>query len=1060
MTNYRLVVAAVSIPTITAIFGLLWFWDRKKKKELVCNDSSSVLEALNKNANSFSGSCSSLYETSEPLNNGTNSIAVISGDDNENDEYTKQLPLGQDWIQKINSSFLNNDSEDSISSEANIDAISKICVADQDSEALSICSEASNELTNSLSSGNWQTPKIELNESEPEGPTKLEEKSCTENLEEVENNERQSEIVINECKEEQEKDLIPDVKNELLISEDVKPLLATFDKDHKEKLAKDNSAGMLEGISVAWAYEKVQPSVESFEDDDNEHIYESVSKEMTSEEETDDQSELPQSKSNGIGSEKATSLISALDGNDVETGKQVEDLFPEVKNHCQKLLESEELSESESTNSELDSLNGNYEEDEQSEELTLKLGNGMCSEVITNDGCMSESEETNPFLDECELDQRPDDAKESSLDINLPSKPIDAISAVFSGGQLNDSQLTVDLVQLEAHATKMSTPNHATSEKLLSHAKQLFHETDSITPPETDSDTYLSSKEMMSETLESDQTELSLTPNPSNQSEDEENEMFSPLSSSPQGDQVNQLNSLSNNFFKYSQISADEKTFVSLDDSIAESEATNSELFKEKASSPISDKSSNSDFTKKADNLEQCCTKSSSESESLLPPVENITEHSTENIVAENTEKELEKIKDVTQDLGKILQRESRRTLNGKNLVASQPSQETTKTLDETLYNARDFEHNNNNNSAYTGEQENHHLGSNAVIRAESGPEKTSPPKEQEIPDSVLSSNCDVKNTKSFDINKMAVKTKSSTLYEFYFPSELCGRLIGRQGKNIIHIKERSGASVSLQPSPYTPNHQICSIEGTQEEIDEALKCISQKFPNSIYPNVDLTAITDSTQLASSPMVVPDLIQLSLPPEGVSIDILVASLVDGGHLFLQLPTHPTYAALERLNQFMNRCYSQPGMVPQLPRPLIVGVICAAPVMEGWYRAVIVAVSEETDECEIKFVDYGGFSQVPGNLLRQIRSDFMTLPFQAIEVYLANITPLQNENYFSERAVEILQELTENGILQAQVVSRAEDGTPYVHIYQINGNKVTFVNRELVNRGAVRWIEVL
>lgn len=48
------------------------------------------------------------------------------------------------------------------------------------------------------------------------------------------------------------------------------------------------------------------------------------------------------------------------------------------------------------------------------------------------------------------------------------------------------------------------------------------------------------------------------------------------------------------------------------------------------------------------------------------------------------------------------------------------------------------------------------------------------------------------------------------------------------------------------------------------------------------------------------------------------------------------------------------------------------MICAAPVMEGWYRAVIVAVSEETDECEIKFVDYGGFSQVPGNLLRQIR----------------------------------------------------------------------------------------
>lgn len=52
--------------------------------------------------------------------------------------------------------------------------------------------------------------------------------------------------------------------------------------------------------------------------------------------------------------------------------------------------------------------------------------------------------------------------------------------------------------------------------------------------------------------------------------------------------------------------------------------------------------------------------------------------------------------------------------------------------------------------------------------------------------------------------------------------------------------------------------------------------------------------------------------------------------------------------------------------------IVVGVICAAPMLNGWYRAQISAVGEESDECDIKYVDYGGFSRVQGNTLRQIR----------------------------------------------------------------------------------------
>lgn len=51
---------------------------------------------------------------------------------------------------------------------------------------------------------------------------------------------------------------------------------------------------------------------------------------------------------------------------------------------------------------------------------------------------------------------------------------------------------------------------------------------------------------------------------------------------------------------------------------------------------------------------------------------------------------------------------------------------------------------------------------------------------------------------------------------------------------------------------------------------------------------------------------------------------------------------------------------------------LVGVICVAPVMDGWYRAQVTAVYDDNDECDVKFVDYGGFSRLSGTDLRQIR----------------------------------------------------------------------------------------
>lgn len=60
---------------------------------------------------------------------------------------------------------------------------------------------------------------------------------------------------------------------------------------------------------------------------------------------------------------------------------------------------------------------------------------------------------------------------------------------------------------------------------------------------------------------------------------------------------------------------------------------------------------------------------------------------------------------------------------------------------------------------------------------------------------------------------------------------------------------------------------------------------------------------------------------------------------------------------------------------------------------AWYRAMILSTDEETCMSYIKFLDYGGYAYVENSKLRQIRGDFLLLPFQAAECYLSDIRPV-------------------------------------------------------------------
>ncbi|RUS78085.1 hypothetical protein EGW08_014165 [Elysia chlorotica] len=300
---------------------------------------------------------------------------------------------------------------------------------------------------------------------------------------------------------------------------------------------------------------------------------------------------------------------------------------------------------------------------------------------------------------------------------------------------------------------------------------------------------------------------------------------------------------------------------------------------------------------------------------------------------------------------------------------------------------------------------------------------------------------------------------------DFNIPSELCGRFIGRQGKNINFMKNKTGASISLTNNPFTADFQICQVAGTQTEVDSALLMIRRKFPLQDHPLLTMVPINISPVGAGSgeqqPFIVPDIMQLSLP-EGVSVEVYVSAIVDAGHVFVQQPTHRSFMSLEKLTYHLNTVYGQDPNVPSLPTPVECGVICVVENEGYWYRAMVMSQENENGEAQIKFVDYGGYTNMHVSSLKQIRTDFMTLPFQAVECFMGNISPLQGEDYFSEEATNALVELTNMKLLQCQVVARSETGTPYIHLYNVNPAVIpaALINRELVRDQLVQWVELV
>ncbi|XP_050069312.1 A-kinase anchor protein 1, mitochondrial [Anopheles maculipalpis] len=297
---------------------------------------------------------------------------------------------------------------------------------------------------------------------------------------------------------------------------------------------------------------------------------------------------------------------------------------------------------------------------------------------------------------------------------------------------------------------------------------------------------------------------------------------------------------------------------------------------------------------------------------------------------------------------------------------------------------------------------------------------------------------------------------QSGSMYEFLVPAFLVAGMLGKDGTFVKHVKKMTGANVIIKRNPDTHISKVCTLEGTEQEIQNALAVIRDKFPLRRFPTLTLQRVEISRVETVIPLSLMNDTCSSLPlVEGINNDVAISCIITVGHLFVHQPLHPTHLTLNSMQNSLNQSYTL-NEAPELPE-IVPNVVCVAFVANNWYRAQVVQHMTESNLVLVKYLDYGGFSMLPPHSLRQIRTDFISVPFQSIECVLSNIVPIDES--WSAEATALFRRLTNNAIMQAQVAGYTDAGIPEIYLFSsIAKDNVIFINKEMVARGFARWID--
>ncbi|XP_054829035.1 tudor and KH domain-containing protein isoform X2 [Eublepharis macularius] len=185
------------------------------------------------------------------------------------------------------------------------------------------------------------------------------------------------------------------------------------------------------------------------------------------------------------------------------------------------------------------------------------------------------------------------------------------------------------------------------------------------------------------------------------------------------------------------------------------------------------------------------------------------------------------------------------------------------------------------------------------------------------------------------------------------------------------------------------------------------------------------------------------------------LEVYISASENPNHFWIQMIGSRTFQ-LNKLHEEMTQYYESSGCVDGLPNVHVDDIVAAPYQYDGtWYRARVLGTLENGN-LDLYYVDYGDNGEAPLEKLRALRSDFLSLPFQAIECSLAGIAPAGGQ--WEEAALDEFDCLTQCGKWQpivAKIASYVPSGSntwPHVHLYSISGKQNIDIGEELIRLG--------
>ncbi|XP_038133715.1 tudor and KH domain-containing protein isoform X2 [Cyprinodon tularosa] len=243
-------------------------------------------------------------------------------------------------------------------------------------------------------------------------------------------------------------------------------------------------------------------------------------------------------------------------------------------------------------------------------------------------------------------------------------------------------------------------------------------------------------------------------------------------------------------------------------------------------------------------------------------------------------------------------------------------------------------------------------------------------------------------------------------------------------------------------------NGFVHSSEATTEYVFDKMK-----EPKDTDDLEEKSVSTESlSELSKFEIPSPD---LSFQPDE-HLEVYVSASENPNHFWIQI-LGVRSLQLDKLTEEMNNFYTNDNSTEQCMETIVVGDIVAAPYRDNnsWNRAKVLGVLG-SGLVDLYYVDYGDNGELSRDRLRSLRSDFLSLPFQAIECSLAGVRP--KGDVWTEAALDAFEQLTYCANwtpLQAKLCSYSHSDVsswPNVKLYDNSKGKVLDIGEELIRLG--------